>query len=69
MDDNLVERLWGSDAASALTNEAAREIEHLEGMVDRLISAINALDLTPEQKTFVARKINTPSAPPPLTTP
>lgn len=30
---DLVERLWASDAASALTNEAARRIEELE---DRL---------------------------------
>jgi len=27
---DLVERLWASDAASALTNEAARRIERLE---------------------------------------
>lgn len=33
---DLVERLWASDAASALTNEAAREIERLNARVDEL---------------------------------
>lgn len=32
----LTERLWDSDAASALTNEAAREIERLEAKVKEL---------------------------------
>jgi hypothetical protein len=32
----LVDRLWESDAASALTNEAAREIERLREQVTNL---------------------------------
>lgn len=37
---DLVERLWASDAASALTNEAARKIEALEAEVARLREAL-----------------------------
>lgn len=32
----LIERLWESDEASALTNEAAREIERLRSAIDNL---------------------------------
>ncbi len=31
---SLIDRLWGSDAANALTNEAAREIERLRRRID-----------------------------------
>lgn len=31
---DLVDRLWDSDEASALTNEAAREIERLQRVID-----------------------------------
>lgn len=34
---DLLERLWASDAASALTNEAAREIEELRSALKRTI--------------------------------
>lgn len=34
---DIVERLWQSDEASALTNEAAREIERLRGAVANAI--------------------------------
>lgn len=33
---DIVERLWQSDEASALTNEAAREIERLRAENERL---------------------------------
>jgi hypothetical protein len=31
---DLVDRLWENDTASALTNEAAREIERLQRVID-----------------------------------
>lgn len=33
---DIVQRLWDSDQASALTNEAAREIEHRDWEIERL---------------------------------
>jgi len=33
---DIVQRLWDSDQASALTNEAAREIEHRDFEIERL---------------------------------
>lgn len=33
---DLIERLWESDEASALTNEAARELEKLQNEVETL---------------------------------
>jgi predicted DNA-binding protein len=41
MSDLLVNQLWESDEASALTNQAARRIEELE---DKLAKAVEALD-------------------------
>ena len=35
MSDDLVKRLWESDEASALTNQAARRIEELEGKLSK----------------------------------
>lgn len=40
---DIVERLWQSDEASALTNEAAREIERLRKEVERLQSSLSAI--------------------------
>lgn len=42
---DLVERLWASDAASALTNEAARRIDELEGALKNLVAANEAVQL------------------------
>jgi ABC-type transporter Mla subunit MlaD len=42
-DDDLLKRLWESDEASALTNQAARRIEKLEA---KLAKAVKALDNT-----------------------
>jgi hypothetical protein len=44
-ENDLVSRLWASDAASALTNEAAREIERLgavlQAIYDRCRESVN----------------------------
>lgn len=37
---DLIERLWDSDAAKALTNEAAREIEAQQAEIARLRAAL-----------------------------
>lgn len=42
---DLTKRLWESDEASALTNEAAREIEKLREALEPLIHYINMRDL------------------------
>lgn len=39
---DLVARLWDSDAASALTNEAAREIERLQAVLTQIATGRNA---------------------------
>jgi hypothetical protein len=39
MSDDLVKRLWESDEASALTNQAARRIEELEAKVMKASNA------------------------------
>ncbi len=36
-DDDLLKRLWESDEASALTNQAARRIEELEAKLDKAL--------------------------------
>lgn len=41
-DKELIEQLWESDAASALTNQAAREIEKLEAELQQAINERNA---------------------------
>lgn len=40
---DLVERLWESDAASALTNEAAREIKRLRAANAKMLRAMDAI--------------------------
>ncbi|ONF42586.1 hypothetical protein BTO32_15375 [Marinobacter lutaoensis] len=40
-DKALIEQLWESDAASALTNQAAREIEKLEAQLQQAINERN----------------------------
>lgn len=40
-DKALIEQLWDSDAASALTNQAAREIEKLEAQLQQAINERN----------------------------
>lgn len=40
-DKDLIERLWESDAASALTNQAAREIEKLEATLQQVVNERN----------------------------
>ena len=39
--DDLVDRLWASDAASALTNEAARRIEALEAALKHIANTFD----------------------------
>jgi hypothetical protein len=45
--NSLIERLWASDAASALTNEAARRIEELESVL--------GLNLTADEVDLIRR--------------
>jgi hypothetical protein len=40
MSDDLVKRLWESDEASALTNQAARRIEELEDKLANIAHTI-----------------------------
>lgn len=40
-DKKLIEELWESDAASALTNRAAREIERLEEKLQQVVNERN----------------------------
>lgn len=40
-DKTLVENLWESDEASALTNQAARQIEKLEGELQKAVDERN----------------------------
>lgn len=41
--NDLIERLWGSDAASALTNEAARHIEAQEALIQEMREALESI--------------------------
>lgn len=41
-DKKLIQELWESDAASALTNQAAREIERLENLLQETVNERNA---------------------------
>jgi hypothetical protein len=38
---DIVQRLWDSDQASALTNEAAREIEHRDWTIEQLTNKLS----------------------------
>lgn len=40
-DKNLIEALWASDEASALTNKAAREIEKLDAELQKAVNERN----------------------------
>ena len=40
-DKELIENLWENDAASALTNQAAREIERLEAELQQAVNDRN----------------------------
>jgi putative intracellular protease/amidase len=43
MIDDLVKRLWESDEASALTNQAARRIEKLERKLAKAVEALERI--------------------------
>jgi hypothetical protein len=45
MTDDLVKQLWESDAASALTNRAARRIEELETKMAKAMEALDSIEL------------------------
>jgi hypothetical protein len=51
MTDDLVNQLWESDEASALTNRAARRIEELEA---KLAKAVEMLDRLSFARTTLA---------------
>jgi hypothetical protein len=51
MTDDLVKQLWESDEASALTNQAARRIEELEGKLTKAVKALAKIG-----KTYTADK-------------
>jgi flagellar motility protein MotE (MotC chaperone) len=42
-DDDLLKRLWESDEASALTNQAARRIEELEAKLAKALLALERI--------------------------
>ena len=43
MSDDLLKRLWESDEASALTNQAARRIEELEAKLAKALLALERI--------------------------
>jgi hypothetical protein len=44
MTDDLVKRLWESDEASALTNQAARRIEEVEAKLAKAVEALEKIE-------------------------
>jgi uncharacterized coiled-coil protein SlyX len=66
MSDDLVKRLWESDEASALTNQAARRIEELDDIIrhdreriEELVSMVDSKDaLIEELKAKLAKAVD-----------
>jgi hypothetical protein len=50
MIDDLLKRLWESDEASALTNQAARRIEEVEAKLTKAVEALERIELSTDTR-------------------
>jgi hypothetical protein len=50
MTDDLLKRLWESDEASALTNQAARRIEEVEAKLTKAVEALERIELSTDTR-------------------